>query len=473
MMEETRPGRLMLGAAGVVLLSTAVTVISPSIQFAYLNPGLHLVLETAEAFVALLTAFLVFGRFRRSGISRDLLLSFALALLGGVNLVSVGFALTEGEAKPEAWGILLLRLLGAGAFAYGALSAASRGRPARPLNRGRSLAIVVGGTYALFLLVFGILNLFESSLPEVVSVQIDADRSGRPDLEGHPLLLGAQGLSLSLFAAAAMGFFSAARRENDDLWLWFATGAVFATGARLNYLLFPSLYSDYVYTGDLLRLAFYFLLMMGAAREIHTYWESFAEAAISEQRTALARDLHDGIAQELVFIAAQSKRLERGKEPNVERGLSMLSSASERAVAGARRAIRALVKSPDESLAEAVTEVAGDLTRGAELRLTLVLDASVDVSPSVREGLLRIMGEAIRNSIRHSEASGVKVELSRPGAVICFSITDDGSGFNSKASRDSGFGLVTMEEQARALGGRLLIDSEPGRGTKVEVTLDG
>ena len=468
-----KAARFALLAAFAVSLVTAVTVLSSSIRFAYLAPGLHLVLETAESSVAFLVAFLVFGRFRRSGRQRDLLLAFALGLLGLGNLISVGFALTEGEVDIEAWGILLLRLTGASAFAYAGMSSFSSERRWVPTRNGASLALVMGAMAFSLAVVFGTLTVFRSSLPEAVSIRVDVARSAGVVLEGHPFLVAVQGLSVVVYAAAAFGFLAAARRERDDLWLWFGAGAIFATGARINYLLFPSLYSDYVYTGDLLRLIFYVLLLVGAAREIHAYWQSFADAAISDQRTALARELHDGIAQELVFIAAQSKRLERGKEPDVEQGLSMLSSASERAVATARRAIRALAKSPDESLAEAAAEVAGDLISGSGLTLRLELDESVVVAPSVREGLIRIMGEALRNSIRHAEAKEVKVALHSSGRDVHFSISDNGTGFDSEASRDKGFGLVTMREQTKALGGQLNVDSAPGQGTKIEVTLDG
>lgn len=471
-MTRSKTTQLTLLAITTALLVTAVTVFSSSVRFAYLNPELHLVLEVSEALVALLTASLAFGRYRRSMLDRDLLLSFALGLLGTVNFVSVLFALTGDEVDTQAWGILILRLVGATAFARAALTPVPLERSLQSAKRAWAPLRLVGVIGVCVMVVFGVLSLLQGALPDVVSVQLEAARSARPVLEGHPFLMAIQGLSVAVFAAAAIGFMAAARHERDDLWLWFGVGAVFATGARINYLLFPSLYSDYVYTGDVLRLAFYLLLMFGAAREIRTYWEGAAEAAVAEERRALARQLHDGVAQELVFIAAQSKRLERGKEPDIERGLSKLSSASERAVAGARRAIRALVASSEETLVEAITEVAGDFTRGAGLTLDLDLDRTVDVPPAVREGLLRIMGEAIRNSIRHSGASIVTVTLSRPGP-ICFSVMDDGSGFDSETSRDEGFGLIVMEEQASALGGRLEIYSEIGRGTKVEVTLDG
>ena len=471
-MNKSKVARFTALASLVVVLATALLLLSPSVRFAYRNPGLHLVLETAEAFVAGLTAFLVLGRFRRAGLTRDLILSFALGLLGAVNLASVAFALVKGETDAEIWGILFLRLMGASAFAYSALASFPREGALGRYRTNGAISVVVGGILVVIGTTFAVLTAVETSLPDPLSINLMAGESARPVLEGHPLLVAIQGLSVVLYASAATGYMAAARRERDDLWLWFGAGAILATGARVNYLLFPSLYSEFVYTGDLLRLAFYVLLLIGAAREIHTYWEKFAEAAVSEERRALARELHDGVAQELVFIAAQSKRLERGKEPDVQRGLSKLSSASDRAVAGARRAIHALVKSADETLAQAVAAVASDSTSGSDLKLVLELDPTVDVPPPVREGLLRIMGEAIRNAIRHSGATTLTITLRRAGA-ISFTVVDDGVGFDSEASRDDGFGLVVMREQAKALGGSVAVLSEPGQGTKVEVTLDG
>ena len=240
-MNKSKVARFTALASLVVVLATALLLLSPSVRFAYRNPGLHLVLETAEAFVAGLTAFLVLGRFRRAGLTRDLILSFALGLLGAVNVVSVAFALIEGETDAEVWGILVLRLTGASAFAYAALASFPQEGEARRFRTRRAMSIVATGILFALGTVFALLTSFEGSLPTAVSIQIEAGESSAPAIEGHPLLVVMQGLGVVLYAAAAVGFMSASRRERDDLWLWFGAGAILTTGARINYLLFPSL----------------------------------------------------------------------------------------------------------------------------------------------------------------------------------------------------------------------------------------
>ena len=472
-MGTQKAARLTVWAV-IVALGAIVVTLLPSVRFAYRNHDLHLVLETAEALVALLAAFLVFGRFRRAALRRDLLVAYSLGLLGSVNLLSVGSGVAGMSADAAmTWGTLFARFAGAGVFAYAATVSVEVVRPAGVRRAGSIHGVrLIGSVLFTLLTIFGIVAVAKAVLPDPVSVTLPASESAQVVIEGHPLMLLVQALSVLFYAAAAAGFTVAARREDDDLLLWFGAGAIISTAARVSYLLFPSLYSDYVYVGDLLRLTFYVLLLIGAAREIRLYWQEAAAAAAYEARRSLARDLHDGVAQELVFIAAQSKRIERGNEPDFAKGISKLSSASERAVAEARRAIRALVNSSEETLAEAVTEVAGDMTTGADLRLDLELDHEVDVTPAVREGLLRIMSEALRNAVRHSTATSVKVTVSG-GEAVALAVEDDGRGFDIQTSRGEGFGLVTMAEQAEALGGRLIVTSAPGRGARVEVVLDG
>jgi signal transduction histidine kinase len=100
------------------------------------------------------------------------------------------------------------------------------------------------------------------------------------------------------------------------------------------------------------------------------------------------------------------------------------------------------------------------------------LEEGVQVSPEIREGLLRIVREAVTNPSRHGGAGSITVGLSR-GDGLCLRVNDDGIGFDvSQARRNSrGFGLTSMEERARGLGGAFWISSEPEGGTQIEVRL--
>jgi len=88
----------------------------------------------------------------------------------------------------------------------------------------------------------------------------------------------------------------------------------------------------------------------------------------------------------------------------------------------------------------------------------------------------RIVQEGVTNVIRHARANRISVRLERTGADLMLVIADDGSGFNVKTTLADGQGAATlglrgMEERAQAVGGTLLIDSAPGLGTQVCVTL--
>jgi signal transduction histidine kinase len=225
-----------------------------------------------------------------------------------------------------------------------------------------------------------------------------------------------------------------------------------------------------VYTGDFLRLGFYLFLVVGAASEIHSYWSRIAHARVAEERARLARTLHDGLAQELVFVAGQSRRVAR--RPTDERELERLTSAVDRAVAEARRAIAVLAQDRDRSLADEISEMVEQIQAGEGAQFKLDLDPNVSIDGPAKEELLRITREAIVNALRHGRPESVKVRLQDDDGVR-ISVADDGAGFDSGNAQRSrpGFGLVTMRERAQALGGRMTVSSRPGEGTEVEIVV--
>jgi len=99
-----------------------------------------------------------------------------------------------------------------------------------------------------------------------------------------------------------------------------------------------------------------------------------------------------------------------------------------------------------------------------------------DLSPDVEAGVLRICQESLANVRKHAKASEVEVNLAFDEAAISLSITDDGVGFRPQIlSRTSkkrrGFGLVSIQERARGLGGTLEVQSKKGKGTVVRVVI--
>ena len=182
----------------------------------------------------------------------------------------------------------------------------------------------------------------------------------QPDLHAHPALFATESLVALLYVLAAMGFLNRSRRLGDEFFAWLAGAAILAVVSHVNYSLFPASYSQSVlYTGDMFRLAFYVALLLGCMREIWSYWTALSEAAVFEDRRRMARDLHDGLAQELAYISRNLALVTGAANGDA---VGRLQPAVERAQLELRWAINALApprhQALEVALAEAVTEIA-------------------------------------------------------------------------------------------------------------------
>jgi signal transduction histidine kinase len=192
------------------------------------------------------------------------------------------------------------------------------------------------------------------------------------------------------------------------------------------------------------------------------------ENAVEAERSRIARDLHDGFAQELAFIAMQSRRL---AHQTGEGTLEQIAEAAERALGQSRQVIAALAGQAEEPLHAAISATARRLATRAGARTSLDLDPRIEVPAETREHLLRILSEAVTNAVRHGGADRVEIKLSGEGGTR-LRIADNGVGFDpSKRADRRTFGLVNMRERASASGADLRLRTWPGRGTEVEVVL--
>jgi signal transduction histidine kinase len=453
--------RATLAAVAASALATALVWTLPFARFAYRGPALHVALETAASLTALLVAYLVFLRFRRRGSLSDLMLFAALAVLAATNTLfsALPSALGQAPGTFSTWAPVGGRLLSA------VLLVAAAFAPDTPVRRpGRAVAAIAGFGAALGLIAAGVL-LLGSRLPVALDPDLSPEASVDPVIAGHPIVLLVQIVLVLLYAVAAAGFMRSAQAKGDELLAWFALAAVLGAFARVNYFLFPSLYSNWVYTGDGFRLGFHVALLLGAAREIRAYQR---EAGALRERRRVARDLHDGLAHELAFVAAQSRRLaSEGASPSA---LRELQTAAERALDLSRDAITALTRPTGDELPLdlVVRQAARDVAERVGVALDLVADPDVHAGREVREALVPIVREAVTNAVRHGHADRVTIELRRDGRLR-LRIADDGTGFARSAA--PGFGLTSMRERAAAAGGELTLASGDGHGTVIEVVL--
>ncbi|MEU6711691.1 sensor histidine kinase [Nonomuraea sp. NPDC046802] len=195
------------------------------------------------------------------------------------------------------------------------------------------------------------------------------------------------------------------------------------------------------------------------------------QAAREEERRRLCRDLHDGLGQTLSALAMTiaKARLEPKDSPEAVDGL--LEELHTR-VNAVTYDIRELVyglrpHALDElGLAPAVRELAGQAPPDTEV----VVEGSLSGLPAPLEvAVYRIVQEALTNVRKHAEASLARIVLRRRLSALRVLIADDGEGLPEAYC--AGVGLRSMRERAAEWGGTIVIDSEPGAGTRVEVVL--
>jgi signal transduction histidine kinase len=221
-----------------------------------------------------------------------------------------------------------------------------------------------------------------------------------------------------------------------------------------------------LYAGDAFRTACYLLLLVGATREIRQYWSTQASAAVLEDRRRLARELHDGVIQELAFIKSQSLTLSGGS------AAARIVGACNRALDEARAALQALGHTGDEPLGLVLHRAAQELAERHAVVLEVDLDDSIDAGAEQQHALMRITREAVSNAVRHGNAQRVRIRLAKDGELRCLTVHDDGEGFDLAAVLGAapGYGLTSMRERAELLPGAFRIDTQNGKGSVVTVT---
>jgi signal transduction histidine kinase len=218
------------------------------------------------------------------------------------------------------------------------------------------------------------------------------------------------------------------------------------------------------------------------AMENARLYERNRELSIVEERSRLARELHDSLVQKLfgVVLAAQSAAtlLERDSLAAREQ-VERLRVLAQEAVGELRSVVFQLrpAELETEGLAAALRKHVELLRRAHRRPIELELEGEPRLRPGVDEEVFRIAQESLNNALRHSGAERISVRVDeRPGGLR-LTVSDDGAGFDPEDAglRARRLGLTSMEERARGLGARLEIASAPGRGTTIglEVAGDG
>ena len=200
-------------------------------------------------------------------------------------------------------------------------------------------------------------------------------------------------------------------------------------------------------------------------RAIELY-DELADGAVRDERAQLARELHDGLAQDLAVLRL---RLSSEHDDRYEHGLA------DRALSEARYAItilRGQTAAPDDFF-EALRRQSDDLSDRFACPVIVEQEDTIAAIPATAQvAILRISREAITNAGKHARPSRITLRLRQVDDDVEIEVTDDGTGFEpSQPVRAGAFGLRGMFERAELLDGTLTVVSAPGKGTTVRARL--
>ncbi len=191
-----------------------------------------------------------------------------------------------------------------------------------------------------------------------------------------------------------------------------------------------------------------------------------------EERTRIARDLHDRLGQWLTYISFELERIMVGEGKEAPE-LTSLYGDVQTAIEELRETLRQLRSevTEDNPLAVAGAELVERFGSRAGVEVTWdVPNPHESLRLPIENELLRILQEALNNIDKHARASVVEVRYDVSDGSGRLEIRDDGKGFDvNRAVRESAYGLVGMRERADAIGARLSIESAPGSGTRIAV----
>jgi signal transduction histidine kinase len=434
-----------------------------SLEPAYQNRSLHAAKETAAALVLLLVAALLIGRFRRSGRLLDLLALAGVVVLAGKNLI---FSVLTAILSETSGDLTTWRTTGAGMLGAGLLAASSFA-PERILrDRRRAMIVTAGSCLAALGILLILADLFE--LPAAFTDEPET-RAELNRLSQNAELLIADAGAAALFMIAGVAFARRSEAEQDEFQLWLGVGAIIAGIAYLNYALFPSSYTDFLYVGDVFRISAVVAWGTGTIRVIATSQAAEARAAVLEERRRVAREIHDGVAQELAFISTHMHGL--AQRVDEHETTSQIMDSVQRALDETRDAISTLSRPVMEPVNVGLARTADEIALRLGVQLELDIDRSITVPPAWEDALPRILREAMTNAVRHGGAQKISVHL-RDADGIWLRISDDGDGFDPDGPRSAAsYGLIGMRERTESLGGEFKLTSAPGEGTTIDVIL--
>jgi signal transduction histidine kinase len=489
-------------ASALLFLALAVLTLAvafnPLVAPATLDPRLDVVIGTAATLVTAAATLLAWGRFREGREVAALFRGSAFAVLFVFNAATLGVTLLgldgafgaslDEPGQLPVWSALLGRFVAALLLITAGVAGL---RPSsRQPRRGRLLFVLPA---AAVLGAMGVGALMQAALPQLIGPRGIQQLRTQPDLPLLPpdasvWLIGAQWLVGLAFLVAAVLAYRLFRRERRGLHGCLAIGLLLAAFSQVHSGINPGSFTGLVTTGDMLRVLFYGALLVAVVVESWTDVRGLRQAQVTirllheaelveathEERGRLAREIHDGLAQDLWYAKLKQGRLQSLLPEGSEvRGLAAeVSDALDAALADARQAVMALRPTEGGAFGEVLRRYVEDFgDRFGILAECVVEAADAEPTPRAQAELLRIVQEALNNVRKHADATVVRVAARVAEDRVEITVSDNGCGFDPATVDASGYGLRSMQERARIAGASLSIDSRPSDGTRIRVSV--
>jgi signal transduction histidine kinase len=208
------------------------------------------------------------------------------------------------------------------------------------------------------------------------------------------------------------------------------------------------------------------------------------QQAIEGDRTRIAKDIHDDLGAGLTHIALLSEMARPTASPEMQSQLAQITEVARELTSNMDEIVWAVNPENDtlDGLATYVSKFAQDYLTAAGIRCRLDLPAqlpAVNLPAEVRHNLFLAVKETLNNVVKHAHATEVRVRLELFARAFKLVIEDDGRGLGGGAATEaasrgrvsSGHGLPNLQKRLESAGGQCVLDSQPGHGTRVEMTV--
>lgn len=208
-----------------------------------------------------------------------------------------------------------------------------------------------------------------------------------------------------------------------------------------------------------------------AHREVVELQGDLKELAVVEERSRLAREIHDGLGASLSSMIIQSEFiLGMAQDDSLRSEIQELKSTAEESIEELRRNLQMMRE--DFELTQGLEDYAKTFQHRTQVDIHFERTGLPrKLTPDAQLALFRILQECLSNAVKHAAPRQVRVKLDYDVDKVHLAVNDDGKGFDPKQTPRGHYGLLNMRERAMKLGGTLIVDSAPGNGTRVSFSL--